>query len=95
MKTDVYFARRGNSLIIAYLNEKQQEVFLFISGCTYSPFLRDKLFLSNEISIEKVLNDPELEIEEKVSKLIRKCNARGGTDNISIAYLIRTKEGEE
>jgi len=26
-------------------------------------------------------------IEEKISKLIRKCNARGGTDNISIAYL--------
>ena len=43
--------------------------------------------LSNE-QIEKVLNDPELEIEEKVSKLIRKCNARGGTDNISIAYLV-------
>lgn len=39
--------------------------------------------------IEKVLNDPELEIEEKVVKLIRKCNARGGTDNISIAYLDR------
>lgn len=38
--------------------------------------------------IEKVLDDPELEIEEKVSKLIRKCNARGGTDNISIAYLM-------
>ena len=43
--------------------------------------------LTNE-QIEKVLNDSELEIEEKVSKLIRKCNARGGTDNISIAYLI-------
>lgn len=42
--------------------------------------------LTNE-QIEKVLNDKELEIEEKVSKLIRKCNARGGTDNISIAYL--------
>lgn len=43
--------------------------------------------------IEKVLNDKELDIEEKISKLIRKCNARGGTDNISIAYLV--KEGEE
>ena len=43
--------------------------------------------LTNE-QIEKVLNDSELEIAEKVSKLIRKCNARGGTDNISIAYLI-------
>lgn len=37
--------------------------------------------------IEKVLNDKDLEIEEQVIKLIRKSNARGGTDNISIAYL--------
>jgi len=37
--------------------------------------------------IEKVLLDPELEIEDKVIKLIRKSNARGGLDNISIAYL--------
>jgi protein phosphatase len=44
--------------------------------------------------IEKVLNDETLEIEEKVIKLIRKCNARGGQDNISIAYLIR-ESGEE
>ena len=42
--------------------------------------------------IEKVLTDPELESEEKVEKLIRKCNARGGNDNISIAYLIRNGE---
>ncbi len=38
--------------------------------------------------IEKVLIDDELTIEEKVSKLIRKCNARGGTDNISVALLL-------
>lgn len=36
--------------------------------------------------IEKVLNDDELDIEEKVSKLIMKANSRGGTDNITIAY---------
>ena len=42
-----------------------------------------------EEQIEKVINDPELEIDEKVIKLIRKCNARGGTDNISVAYLVR------
>ena len=42
--------------------------------------------------IEKVLIDPELEIEEKVEKLIRKCNARGGNDNISVALLIRNGE---
>lgn len=39
--------------------------------------------------IEKVLSMP-LTIEEKVVRLIRKSNSRGGTDNISIAYL--TKE---
>ena len=44
--------------------------------------------------IEKVLNDDELEIEEQVIKLIRKSNARGGTDNISVAYLNR-ESGEE
>ena len=37
--------------------------------------------------IEKVLNDNELSTEEKVTKLIQKCNVRGGFDNISIAYL--------
>ncbi|MCI8466644.1 MAG: Stp1/IreP family PP2C-type Ser/Thr phosphatase [Bacilli bacterium] len=42
--------------------------------------------LTNE-QIEKVLDDNELEIEEKIIKLIRKSNARGGTDNISVAYL--------
>jgi len=49
--------------------------------------------LSKE-QIEKVLNDEELEIEEKVIKLIRKSNARGGTDNISVAYL-SLESGEE
>ena len=36
--------------------------------------------------IEKVLNS-NLAIEETVVKLIKKANLRGGTDNISIAYL--------
>ena len=36
--------------------------------------------------IEKVLNS-ELSIEETVEKLIKKANARGGNDNISVAYL--------
>ena len=43
--------------------------------------------LTNE-QIEKVLSDEELDIEEKVINLIRKSNARGGQDNISIAYLM-------
>ncbi|MBP3799999.1 MAG: Stp1/IreP family PP2C-type Ser/Thr phosphatase [Bacilli bacterium] len=47
--------------------------------------------LDNE-QIEKVLMSDNT-IEEKVEKLIMKANNRGGTDNISIAYLIR-EEGE-
>ncbi len=39
-----------------------------------------------EEQIEKILNS-DLPIEEAVVKLIRKANSRGGTDNISIAYL--------
>lgn len=47
--------------------------------------------LDNE-QIERVLLSDNT-IEEKVEKLIMKANNRGGTDNISIAYLIR-EEGE-
>lgn len=47
--------------------------------------------LSDE-QIEKVLIDEELDTEEKVEKLIMKCNARGGNDNISIAFLSRNGE---
>ncbi len=45
-----------------------------------------------EEQIEKVLIDEDLLIEEKVEKLIKKCNARGGNDNISVAYLTRNGE---
>ena len=45
--------------------------------------------------IEKVLNDESSTVEEKVIKLIRKCNARGGQDNVSIAYLVIKESGEE
>ena len=39
-----------------------------------------------EEQIEKAL-DTDVSIEEVVMKLIKKSNSRGGTDNISIAYL--------
>lgn len=48
----------------------------------------------NNDQILKVLIDEELEIDEKVSKLIKKCNVRGGNDNISIAYL-EIESGEQ
>lgn len=43
--------------------------------------------------IEKVLNGDGT-LQEKLAKLIKKCNNRGGLDNISIAYLDK-KGGEE
>lgn len=39
-------------------------------------------------SIEKILNS-DMTIEEKLEKLVFKANNRGGSDNISIAYLIK------
>lgn len=42
--------------------------------------------LSDE-QIAKVLNEEETSIEDKVQKLINKCNARGGADNVSVAFL--------
>ena len=42
--------------------------------------------------IEKVLLSDHT-VEEKIERLIMKANNRGGTDNISIAYLVR-EEGE-
>ena len=43
--------------------------------------------------IERVLLE-DMDIEDKVARLIKKANNRGGTDNISVAYLIRDTEGE-
>lgn len=38
-------------------------------------------------TIMKVLNNDDMDIDEKLDKLIFKANNRGGSDNISIAYL--------
>lgn len=48
----------------------------------------------NNGQIEKVLNGVGT-LEEKVTKLIRKSNLRGGTDNISIACLMLNEEVSE
>ena len=51
--------------------------------------------LTNMLSqdqIEKVLNETEITVEDKLIKVIKKCNVRGGTDNISIAYLVKERE---
>lgn len=62
------------------VDNESTEVFLCSDGLTS---------MINDEQIEKVLLDDTLTLEEKVIKLIKKCNARGGNDNISIAYLVR------
>lgn len=44
--------------------------------------------------IERVLND-ELTVEQKMEKLIHKSNNRGGTDNVSVAYLNMKESGDK
>ena len=56
------------------------EIFLCSDGLTN---------LITPEQIERVLNEKELSIGERVDKLILKANARGGNDNISIAYLVK------
>ena len=43
-------------------------------------------------NIEKVLLG-EGTVEDKVLRLIQKANNRGGSDNISVAYLVFNEEG--
>ena len=38
--------------------------------------------------IARVLNE-DIDLEQRLAKLIFKCNNRGGNDNISVAYLIK------
>ncbi len=45
-----------------------------------------------EEQISRVLNE-NTSLEEKLKKLVLKCNNRGGTDNISIACLLKGGEG--
>lgn len=56
------------------------EIFLCSDGLTN---------LITAEQIERVLNEKELSIGERVDKLILKANSRGGNDNISIAYLVK------
>ena len=41
----------------------------------------------DEEQIAKVLTDSDISIDDRLRKLVVKCNNRGGTDNISVAFL--------
>ena len=72
-----------------------------IFECDMDMNIREVLLCSDGLTnmlereqIEKVLLS-EGSVEEKVEKLIKKANNRGGTDNISVAYLTLEEEGDK
>ena len=87
---------KKNVLMKALGASLEVDVDIFDCDMDISQILLSSDGLTNMLDkdqIEKVLIS-DLAIEDKVIKLINKANNRGGTDNISVAYLIR-EEGDE
>ena len=86
---------KKNVLMKALGASEKQELDIFDVDPNVDAILLVTDGLTNMLTmdqVEKVLNDDELTYEDKLIKLIRKCNARGGTDNISIAYLVKDSD---
>ena len=86
---------KKNVLMKALGASEKQELDIFDVDPNVDAILLVTDGLTNMLTmdqVEKVLNDGELKYEDKLIKLIRKCNARGGTDNISIAYLVKDSD---
>lgn len=86
---------KKNVLMKALGTETKQVLDIFDVDTNIDAILLCSDGLTNMLTveqIEKVLNEKNLKIEDKLIKIIKKCNARGGADNISIAYLL--KDGE-
>ena len=86
---------KKNVLMQALGASEKQELDIFDVDPNVDAILLVTDGLTNMLTmdqVEKVLNDEELKYEDKLIKLIRKCNARGGTDNISIAYLVKDSD---
>lgn len=86
---------KKNVLMKALGASEKQELDIFDVDPNVDAILLVTDGLTNMLTmdqVEKVLNDEELKYEDKLIKLIKKCNARGGTDNISIAYLVKDSD---
>ncbi len=83
---------KKNVLMRALGASEKQELDKFAVETDVDAILLCSDGLTNMLSVEQIestLNNDELDIEGKMTKLVRKCNSRGGTDNISIAYLVK------
>ena len=98
-KEEASVHRKKNVLMKALGAALNVDVDIF--ECDMNMNIREVLLCSDGLTnmldkeqIEKVLLG-EGSVEDKVEKLIRKANNRGGTDNISVAYLTLEKEGDK
>lgn len=85
---------KKNVLMKALGSADKQELDIFDVDINVDAVLLCSDGLTNMLTkdqVEKVLLEENVSMEAKLIKLIKKCNARGGTDNISVAYLV--KEG--
>ena len=83
---------KKNVLMKALGASTKVDVDVFDCNMDISEILLSSDGLTNMLEKEqicKVLLDKDDSVEEKVNKLISKANNRGGTDNISVAYLVR------
>ena len=83
---------KKNVLMRALGASDKQELDKFAVETDIDAILLASDGLTNMLSVEQIeniLNDEELDIESKLTKIVRKCNSRGGTDNISVAYLVK------
>ena len=90
---------KKNVLMKALGSSDKQELDIFeIPDMKFDAILLASDGLSNMLTkdqIEKVLLESDINEETKLIKLITKCNARGGTDNISLAYLVKESGGNK
>ena len=88
---------KKNVLMKALGDNEKVDIDIFDCDMNIDEILLSSDGLTNMLEpnqIEGVLLE-DIDIEDKVIKLIRKANNRGGTDNISVAYMQLDEEGEE
>ena len=93
---DLYIEKYNTDLKVKSLPDLECEIDIFDVELDVDAIMLCSDGLTNMLTveqIEKVLTEEEISVEDKLIKLIKKCNVRGGTDNISIAYLVKEGEG--
>ena len=81
---DISQIKLPNGDIFDLVDEDYSSILLCSDGLTN---------MLTDAQIERVLNS-DYTMEQKVVKLIKKSNLRGGTDNVSIAYFEK-ESGED